>query len=93
MSFVKAADDSMMYLIAVNMLISSVIGGVITWWYHKGIIEGKKVVFMVFVGVCIVFQAITSDIYIYKKKPAGLSPTVTPTPTTPINATTISVSP
>ncbi|XP_078383230.1 uncharacterized protein LOC144665803 [Oculina patagonica] len=88
-SFVKAADDSMMYLIAVNMLISSVIGGVITWWYHKGIIEAKKIAFMAFVGVCIIFQAITSDIYVYNKKTAIVSPTVlTPTPTH-INASSI----
>jgi len=89
LSFVKAADDSMMYLIAVNMLISSVIGGVITWWYHKGIIEAKKVAFMVFVGVCIVFQAITSDIYVFNKKTAvPPTPMPTTTPTTPINAST-----
>ncbi|KAJ7369753.1 hypothetical protein OS493_036645 [Desmophyllum pertusum] len=90
MSFVKAADDSMMYLIAVNMLISSVIGGVITWWYHKGIIEAKKVAFMAFVGVCIIFQAITSDIYVYNKKIDIESPTViAPTPTTAIHASSI----
>ncbi|CAH3018193.1 unnamed protein product [Porites evermanni] len=78
-SFVKAADDSMMYLIAVNMLISSVIGGVIAWWYHKGIIEAKKVAFMAFVGVCIIFQAIISDVYVYNKKAVISSPTVSPT--------------
>ncbi|XP_020623005.1 uncharacterized protein LOC110060555 [Orbicella faveolata] len=90
LSFVKAAEDSMMYLIAVNMLISSVIGGVITWWYHKGTIEAKKIAFMVFVGVCIVFQAIISDVYVYNKKTVIVSPTVlTPTPTTPINASSI----
>lgn len=90
LSFVKAGEDSMMYLVAVNMLISSVIGGVITWWYHRGIIEAKKVAFMIFVGVCITFQAITSDIYVYNKKASEASPSVAPiTPTTPLNASTI----
>jgi len=90
LSFVKAGEDSMMYLVAVNMLISSVIGCVITWWYHKGTIEAKKVVFMVFVGVCIIFQAITSDVYVYNKKTSTGSPTVVPVaPTTYINASTI----
>lgn len=91
LSFVKAADDSMMYLIAMNMLISSVIGGVITWWYHKGIIEAKKIAFMVFVGICIVFQAIISDVYVYNKKKAIVPHTVmTPTPTI-VNASTVTM--
>jgi len=52
--------------------------------------EAKKVVFMVFVGVCIIFQAITSDVYVYNKKTSTGSPTVVPVaPTTYINASTI----
>ena len=54
--------------------------------------EAKKIAFMVFVGVCIVFQAITSDVYVYNKKKAILSPTVmVPTPTTVINASTLTM--
>jgi len=78
-------------LFLIVFAVSSVIGGVITWWYHKGIIEAKKVAFMVFVGVCIVFQAITSDIYVFNKKTAvPPTPMPTTTPTTPINASTLS---
>ena len=54
--------------------------------------EAKKIAFMVFVGVCIVFQAITSDVYVYNKKKTILSPTVmVPTPTTVINASTLTM--
>ena len=45
---------------------------------------------MAFVGVCIIFQAITSDIYVYNKKIDIESPTViAPTPTTAIHASSI----
>ena len=45
--------------------------------------EAKKVAFMAFVGVCIIFQAIISDVYVYNKKALTSSPTMsTPTPTT-----------
>ena len=45
--------------------------------------------FMVFVGLCIIFQAITSDIYVYNKKivPATTAGASTVMPT--MNATTI----
>ncbi|XP_046857498.1 uncharacterized protein LOC124450868 isoform X1 [Xenia sp. Carnegie-2017] len=35
------------------------------WWFHKGSIKSKSLMFVLFVGVCIVFQAIVSDIYLY----------------------------
>ena len=38
--------------------------------------EAKKVAFMAFVGVCIIFQAIISDVYVYNKKAVTLSPTM-----------------
>lgn len=82
LSFVKASQDSMNYLIVVNMLISSIIGGIITWWYHKGIIEAKKIAFMAFVGICIIFQAIISDVYVYKKVETQAPTVIAPTPAT-----------
>lgn len=49
--------------------------------------EAKKVAFMAFVGVCIIFQAIISDVYVYNKKAVTSSPTMsTPTPTTVNNS-------
>lgn len=38
--------------------------------------EAKKVAFMAFVGVCIIFQAIISDVYVYNKKAITSSPTM-----------------
>ena len=38
--------------------------------------EAKKVAFMAFVGFCIIFQAIISDVYVYNKKAVTLSPTM-----------------
>lgn len=40
--------------------------------------EAKKVAFMAFVGVCIIFQAIISDVYVFHKKAATSSPTLSP---------------
>ncbi|XP_027036869.1 uncharacterized protein LOC113665395 [Pocillopora damicornis] len=88
-SFVKASEDAMNYLIVVNMLISSVIGGIITWWYHKGIIEAKKITFMAFVGICIIFQAIISDIYVYNKRVKIPITTVAPLTPTTLHASSI----
>ena len=44
--------------------------------------EAKKITFMAFVGICIIFQAIISDIYVYKKRakiPGTTVPPLTPT--------------
>lgn len=69
--------------------VSSVIGGIITWWYHKGIIEAKKITFMAFVGICIIFQAIISDIYVYKKRAKIPGTTVAPLTPTTLHASSI----
>ena len=47
--------------------------------------EAKKVAFMAFVGVCIIFQAIISDVYVYNKKAVTLSPTTSAPSVTPAN--------
>lgn len=56
--------------------------------------EAKKVAFMAFVGVCIIFQAIISDVYVYNKKAVTSSPTLSPTsspaPITPNGSLSIS---
>ncbi|XP_046857504.1 uncharacterized protein LOC124450868 isoform X2 [Xenia sp. Carnegie-2017] len=65
LGLVKAKDDAVMYLVVVNLLVSGVIGAIIAWWFHKGSIKSKSLMFVLFVGVCIVFQAIVSDIYLY----------------------------
>ena len=44
---------------------------------------------MAFVGVCILFQAITSDIYVFNKKATVASPAVFVPTTAPLNASTI----
>ena len=45
--------------------------------------EAKKITFVAFVGICIIFQAIISDIYVYKKRAKIPGTTVAPlTPTT-----------
>ena len=46
---------------------------------------------MAFVGVCIIFQAISSDIYVYNKKSPMVPTSVIPQvlPTTSVNASTI----
>ena len=44
---------------------------------------------MAFVGVCILFQAITSDIYVYNNKTTVASPTAFVPTTAPLNASTM----
>ena len=52
--------------------------------------EAKKITFMAFVGICIIFQAIISDIYVFNNKRAKIPGTTVPplTPTT-LHASTI----
>ncbi len=38
------------------------------WWYHKGTLEASTYMFMVFVGICLMFQAIVIDIYLWNWK-------------------------
>ncbi|KXJ27713.1 uncharacterized protein LOC110234365 [Exaiptasia diaphana] len=85
--FVKGAEDSNMYLLAVNMILSSLIGAVLAWWYRKGIIEADKKSFLVLLGICIIFQAIISDIYVYHKPEVHSTPVIIVKPT---NATRMS---
>ena len=54
--------------------------------------EAKKVAFMVFVAVCITFQAIISDIYVYNKKAVAPKSTIAPT-TIPVNLSSIATIP
>lgn len=71
MGLVKAKDDAVMYLLVVNLLLSGIIGATIAWWFHKGSIRAQSLVFILFVGMCIVFQAIVSDIYLYHHSKAS----------------------
>ncbi|CAB4020030.1 Hypothetical predicted protein [Paramuricea clavata] len=90
LGLVKAKDDAVMYLLVVNLLVSGIIGAMIAWWFHKGSIKTQSLVFVLFVGMCIVFQAIVSDVYIYHNPNSSSSNDVNPANVN--NATTISPS-
>ena len=51
--------------------------------------EAKKITFMAFVGICIIFQAIISDIYVYKKRAKIPITTVAPLTPTTLHASSI----
>ncbi|XP_028404338.1 uncharacterized protein LOC114526980 [Dendronephthya gigantea] len=65
LGLVKAKDDPVLYLLVVNLLVSGIIGATIAWWFHKDKIKSQSLCFVLFVGICIVFQAVVSDVYLY----------------------------
>ena len=51
--------------------------------------EAKKITFMAFVGICIIFQAIISDIYVFNKRAKIPGTTVPPLTPTTLHASSI----
>ncbi|XP_013414926.1 uncharacterized protein LOC106176894 [Lingula anatina] len=62
---VTGAKNNTFYLMATNLLISTFVGAVVTWWYRKGDLASDKIWFIILVCAVIVFQCITTEIYVF----------------------------
>ncbi|XP_067673152.1 uncharacterized protein [Haliotis asinina] len=74
------------YLLACNIVISSFVGVVVNWWYRSGDLGVEKYWYIVLVGVVILIQTITTDIYVFRPEPENMSGISTAKPV--INGTT-----
>lgn len=72
---VKTVHSSADYILATNIIISSLVAGTVSWWYRTGDLGVEKYWFVVLVGCVIIFQCLTTDIYVFHKQV-----TIQPTP-------------
>ncbi|XP_065062865.1 uncharacterized protein LOC135689543 [Rhopilema esculentum] len=87
---VKGSKKHTLYLCMINILLSSIIAGFLAWWYHNGVLQASAYYFMIFVGVCVIFQAIAIDIFVWNWQPfsSETSSYVNPHTMAPANHTT-----
>ncbi|XP_077998989.1 uncharacterized protein LOC144451942 [Glandiceps talaboti] len=76
----RGAEHTRLYLLLVNLIISSIVGLAVAWWYKKEDLSTDKIWFLALVASVIVFQCITTDIYVWNHhSPNSVTPTPTPT--------------
>ncbi|XP_041364919.1 uncharacterized protein LOC121380179 [Gigantopelta aegis] len=77
---VQAVGHTPYYLLACNIVISAFVGIVINWWYRGGALGSEKYWYIILVGFIIVFQCVTTDIFIFHVSPTTMIPLSTATP-------------
>ncbi|XP_072051631.1 uncharacterized protein [Amphiura filiformis] len=90
--FIQGAKvDGTFNLLGVNLIISTIVIGFLLWWYKTGDLAPDKLWFIVLVASIILFQCITTDIYVFNHE-TTTAPTIKP-PTSPrtITAPTVVV--
>ncbi|CAH1794317.1 unnamed protein product [Owenia fusiformis] len=73
---VKGSENHTNYLLACNLIISTFVGVVISWWYRGGDLTSDKWWFLILVCAVIIFQCLTTDIYAFHARvvpPTGIS--------------------
>ncbi|XP_069123696.1 uncharacterized protein [Argopecten irradians] len=92
MCLVQGHRNQTFYLLACNTVISALVGIVVNWWYRGGDLSSDKFWYLFIVAAVIIFQCITTDIYLYKSVPTDESdvhPATIRTTPRPINRSTI----
>ncbi|BFZ17270.1 hypothetical protein BsWGS_20309 [Bradybaena similaris] len=79
------------YLLLCNIVISGLVCLVVNWWYRKGDLGSEKYWFILLVAAVILFQCITTDLFVFKSNEVPVGLTTTPSHTT-FNRTTRAVS-
>jgi len=67
--FIQASKNRSLYLCVVNIILSSIVTTVLAWWYHNGVLQANTYYFLIFVGVCLIFQSIVIDIFVWHRIP------------------------
>lgn len=75
--FVKGHENSSYYLLACNLVLSGLISIVINWWYRKNDLAADKYWYIFLISSVIIFQAITTDVYVFNVKPTSSSTSTT----------------
>ncbi|XP_038060610.1 uncharacterized protein LOC119731510 [Patiria miniata] len=83
---VRGQYDFTYYLMAVNILISAIIILFSCFWYKTGDLDPTKWWFLILVGTVVIFQCITTDIYVFQhENPNPPASTAAPPPLTTPN--------
>lgn len=61
----KGTSNHHLYLLLVNLIISTLVGAAVVWWYRRGDLAADKLWFIFLVATVIIFQCITADIYVW----------------------------
>ncbi|XP_030834954.1 uncharacterized protein LOC115921555 isoform X2 [Strongylocentrotus purpuratus] len=77
---IKGKGDGTFYLLFVNLVISCVIISFLLWWYRTGDLSANKFWFIILVASVIIFQCITTDIFVFNHE-QYYAPTTTAPPT------------
>ncbi|XP_060583287.1 uncharacterized protein LOC132739576 [Ruditapes philippinarum] len=80
---VKGHDSDSNYLLACNLVLSGLIAIVVNWWYRRHELPADKYWYIFLLSSVIIFQTITTDIYVFH-----VLPTAAPTQHPPITLTT-----
>ncbi|XP_061196248.1 uncharacterized protein LOC133204512 [Saccostrea echinata] len=80
---VQGEDNKTYYLLAANTGISGIVCLVVNWWYKSGDLGPEKYWYIFLVGGVILFQCVTTDIFVYHVLPpehtsASRTPSVRP---------------
>nr|XP_022313137.1 uncharacterized protein LOC111118116 isoform X1 [Crassostrea virginica] len=73
---VQGKENNTYYLLAVNTGISGIVCLVVNWWYRSGDLGPEKYWYIFLVGSVILFQCVTTDIFVYHVLPP--EPTTAP---------------
>ncbi|KAK7111218.1 uncharacterized protein [Littorina saxatilis] len=84
MCLIQGNKNATYYLLACNTVISAFVGIVVNWWYRGGDLGSEKFWYILMVAAVLVFQCITTDIYIFKVVEEN-TPAVT---VSPVNSST-----
>lgn len=88
---VKGHESESNYLLACNLVLSGLIAIVVNWWYRRNELAADKYWYIFLLSTVIIFQTITTDIYVFHVLPTPAS-TVKPATilsTTPYTGPTI----
>ncbi|XP_033643740.1 uncharacterized protein LOC117303634 [Asterias rubens] len=75
--------DYTFYLMAINVLISAIIILFTCFWYKSGDLDPSKWWFLIVVSAVIIFQCITTDIYVFQHENPNAPGTLAPPTTKP----------
>ncbi|XP_074648040.1 uncharacterized protein LOC141903701 [Tubulanus polymorphus] len=88
----RGPHNSANYLLTTNLVISAIIGFMMSWWYRKGDLMADKTWFLFLVAGVILFQCITVDIYAFHSI-SSLPPPTTTTMRPTVSAATFTAIP
>lgn len=76
------------YLLACNTVISLFCGCVVNWWYRQGDLGPEKYWYIFLLGLVIIFQCVTTDMYVFHGPLPSDSSNIVPPTRISINGTT-----